>query len=171
MAKDAPKDEAEVEEAPKKKPRGKLFLIIGIVLALAGIGGGAGWYLTQGEVKPGEAKVAAQKEDDHKPPVFVPLEVFTVNLQADGGNDHILQVAMDLKVGDEKVVEEVKAHMPEVRNGVLLLLSGKTAEQIGNQEGKQKLSAEILEQVNKPLNVKEAGKGVTGVYFTSFVIQ
>lgn len=170
MAKDKPKDEAEVEEAPKKKPKGKLFLIIGIVLALAGIGG-AGWYFTQGDAKPGEEKEAAHKEDDHKPPVFVPLEVFTVNLQADGGNEHILQVAMDLKVVDEKVVEDVKAHMPEVRNGVLLLLSGKTAEQIGNLEGKQKLSAEILEQVNKPLNIKEAGKSVTGVYFTSFVIQ
>jgi flagellar FliL protein len=52
-----------------------------------------------------------------------------------------------------------------------LLLSSKSGEQIASLEGKQRLSAEIQEQVNKPLNAKATGKGVTGVFFTSFVIQ
>ncbi|GAO37483.1 flagellar basal body protein FliL [Sulfuricella sp. T08] len=165
MARDkAKKEEVVADEPPKKK--GKLFPILGILLVLGGAGGGAAWYFTQSDAKPAE-----HKEEKQQPPVFVTLETFTVNLQADGGGEHYLQVGIDLKVTDPVVVELVKLHMPEVRNGVLLLLSSKSAEQIASLEGKQKLSAEIQEQVNKPLNAKISGKGVTGVFFTSFVIQ
>ena len=162
MARDKAKEEIVAEEPPKKK-KGKLFLVLGILLVL---GGAAAWYLTQ----PG-AKSAEHKEEKVKPPVFVTLETFTVNLQADGIGEHYLQVGIDLKVADPTVVDLVKVHMPEIRNGVLLLLSSKSAEQIASLEGKQKLSAEIQEQVNKPLNAKATGKGVMGVFFTSFVIQ
>jgi len=165
MARDKAKEEAVVEEPPKKK-KGKLFLVLGILLVLGGAGGGASWYFTQSDTKPDE-----HKEEKQKPPVFVTLETFTINLQADGTGEHYLQVGIDLKVTDSTVVDMVKQHMPEIRNGVLLLLSSKSAEQIASLEGKQKLSAEIQEQVNKPLNARGADKGVTGVFFTSFVIQ
>lgn len=166
MARDkAKKEEAVADETPKKK-KGKLFLVLGILLVLGGAGGGAAWYFTQSD-----AKSAEHKEEKPKPPVFVTLETFTVNLLADGGGEHYLQVGIDLKVTDPAVVDLVKLHMPEIRNGVLLLLSSKSAEQIASLEGKQKLGAEIQEQVNKPLNAKASGKGVTGVFFTSFVIQ
>lgn len=167
MAKDKAKEAAVADEPPKKK--GKLFLILGILLVLGGAGGGAWWYFTQSGAK--SAEHAEHQEEKPKPPVFVTLETFTVNLQADGGNERYLQVGIDLKVADSAVVDLVKLHMPEIRNGVLMLLSSKSAEQIASPEGKQKLSAEIQEQVNKPLNAKAADKGVTGVFFTSFVIQ
>ena len=165
MARDKAKEEAVADEPPKKK-KGKLFLVLGILLVLGGAGGGAAWYFTQSDTK-----LAEHKEEKPKPPVFVTLETFTVNLQADGGGEHYLQVGIDLKVTDPTVVDLVKLHMPEIRNGVLLLLSSKSAEQIASLEGKQKLSADIQEQVNIPLNAKATGKGVTGVFFTSFVIQ
>jgi flagellar FliL protein len=165
MARDKAKEETVADEPPVKK-KGKLFLVLGILLVLGGAGGGAAWYFTQPDTKSAE-----HKEEKHQPPVFVTLETFTVNLQADGSGEHYLQVGIDLKVTDPTVVELVKLHMPEVRNGVLLLLSSKSAEQIASLEGKQKLSAEILEQVNKPINAKATGKGVTGVFFTSLVIQ
>ena len=164
MARDKAKEEVVADEPPKKK--GKLLLVLVILLVLGGAGGGAAWYVTQSDTKSAE-----HKEEKQLPPVFVTLETFTVNLQADGGGEHYLQVGIDLKVTDPSVVDLVKLHMPEVRNGVLLLLSSKSAEQIAGLEGKQKLSAEIQEQVNKPLDAKATGKGVTGVFFTSFVIQ
>lgn len=162
MARDKAKEEAAVDVPPKKK-KGKLFLVLGVLLAL---GGGAAWYFM-----PSDTKTAEHKEEKPKPPVFVTLETFTVNLQAEGGGEHYLQVGIDLKVTDSAVVDLVKLHMPEIRNGVLLLLSSKSADQISSLEGKQKLSAEIQEQVNKPLSAKADGQGVTGVFFTSFVIQ
>lgn len=165
MARDKAKEEAKGAEDPPKK-KGKLLLVLGVLLVMGGAGGGTVWYLTQSGDKHAE-----HKEEKPKPPVFVTLETFTVNLQSDGGSDHYLQVGIDLKVTDPTVVDLVKLHMPEIRNSVLLLLSSKNTEQIASLEGKQKLSAEIQEQINKPLNAKATGKGVTGVYFTSFVIQ
>lgn len=165
MAKDKAKEESKGGEAPPKK-KGKMLVVAAALLVLGGAGGGAAWYFTQAGDKHAE-----HKEEKPKPPVFVTLETFTVNLQSDGSTDHYLQVGIDLKVTDASVVDLVKLHMPEIRNGVLLLLSSKNSEQIASLEGKQKLSADIQEQINKPLNAKAAGKGVTGVYFTSFVIQ
>ncbi|MDD5241201.1 MAG: flagellar basal body-associated protein FliL [Sulfuricella sp.] len=163
MAQDkAKKEEAEEDAAPIKK-KGGVFLILAILLVLGGLGGGAAWYFSQSGAKP---------EEKAKPPIFVTLETFTVNLQGDGGSgggERYLQVGIDLKVADPAVVDLVKLHMPEIRNGILLLLSSKSAEQVTGLEGKQKLIAEIQGQVAKPLAA--AGKGVIGVYFTSFVIQ
>lgn len=169
MAKDREKEEKKGEdqgaEAPKKKKN--LLLMLGVLVVLASsVGGGAAWYFLQSANGHGEA----QKEEKPKPPVFVTLDTFTVNLQGDGG-EHYLQVGIDLRVADQAVVEAVKLHMPEIRNGVLLLLSSKRSEELTSMEGKQKLSAEIQDQVNKPLNLKGDNKGVVGVYFTSFVIQ
>lgn len=163
MARDKAKEVAKEDEPPKKK--GKLLLVLGILLVLGGTGGGTAWYLIQSD------KSAAQQAQKPKPPVFVTLETFTVNLQSDGDSDHYLQVGIDLKVTDSTVVDLIKLHMPEIRNGVLLLLSSKSNGQIASLEGKQKLSEEIQAHINKPLNAKATGKGVTGVYFTSFVIQ
>jgi flagellar basal body-associated protein FliL len=60
--------------------------------------------------------------------------------------------------------------MPEVRNALLLHLSSKTASALSSSEGKQKLSREIKEKINKELHAK-GDEGVSGVYFTSFLIQ
>ncbi len=165
MAKDRAKEEQKGEnqsaESSKKK---NVLLVLAALMALAGGGGGAAWYFLQ------SANAQAHKEEKPKPPVFVTLETFTVNLQGDAG-EHYLQVGIDLKVADQAIAEAVKLHMPEIRNAVLLLLSNKHGEELASMEGKQKLSAEIEDQVNKPLTLKGGNKGVVGVYFTSFVIQ
>ena len=167
MAKDKGKP-VPADEAPKKKGKGKLLIIIVAVLVVLGVaGGGAAWFLLHGKKSGPEA--AKHEAEAGTPPVFVKLETFTVNLTADG-EDHYLQTEIELKVANAKVTENVKAHMPEIRNNVLLLLSSKTAGSLAPMEGKQKLSREIADQINKVLHVK-GDEGVTGVFFTSFVIQ
>lgn len=167
MAKDKGKPAAEVVEGTPKKGKRKLLIIIIAAVALLGGGGGAAWYFLHAKKAGDEPQV--KHEEPAKPPVFVKLEAFTVNLTADG-EDHYLQTNIELKVFDAKVSDSIKAHMPEIRNNVLLLLSSKTASALSSMEGKQKLSNEIKDQVNKVLHAKDAD-GVSGVFFTSFVIQ
>jgi flagellar FliL protein len=167
MAKDKGKPAAEVAEGAPKKGKGKLLIIIIAAVVLLGGGGGAAWYFLKAKKTGGEEQV--KHEEPAKPPVFVKLEAFTVNLTADG-EDHYLQTDVELKVADAKVSDNIKAHMPEIRNNILLLLSSKTAGALSSMEGKQKLSNELKEQVNKVLHTKDAD-GVSGVFFTSFVIQ
>ena len=167
MAKEKIKQEAkpeEVEEAPKKKKGGLLKLLIPLIILGAG-GGGAAWYFTQSGGKGNKAEAAKHEE---KPPVYERLDTFTMNLT---GGENFLQVEISLKVADAKMGEAVKLRMPEIRDGVLRLLSSKRVDELNTPEGKIKLSDDVRKLVNKMLNVQVPEQGVLGVLFTSFVIQ
>ncbi|MCL6555251.1 MAG: flagellar basal body-associated protein FliL [Burkholderiales bacterium] len=167
QAKNAPPPAEAGEAAPKKKS--KLLLIIVIALVLAGAGGAAWWFLAGGK---GGSHEGEHKQEVEKPPVFTRLDQFTVNLQRGAdGEDHYLQAEVDLQVANEKVIEQVKLRMPQIRNATLLLLSSKTAEELAPVEGKQKLATELVTQINQILGVKDPKQGVLAVYFSAFVIQ
>lgn len=165
--KKAAPEAAPAAEAPAKKGRGKLVPIVAAVVIAAGAGGG-GWFYMQH--KNAEAKSAPAPEKK-KAPAFLPIDQFTVNISG-GGGDRFLQIAFALEVADPKVADELKLQMPVVRSRLLLLLTSKTAEDLGSLAGKQKLMNEILAEARMPLADSERpGKGVENVHFSSFVIQ
>ena len=191
MAK-APAKAEEGDDVPKKK--GKLGLIIVIVLLvvliLIAVGVGALLLLKGGKDKDAEehaqqaAPAAAQLQtagtvDLTKPPTFIPLDAFTVNLRRDEG-DHYLQVVAVLRLADATMDPTLKAFMPEIRHRINLLLSSKLPSEIATVEGREALSLAITESVNEALGFKPvrdaAGKPVPNgpvqaVLFTSFIIQ
>lgn len=112
----------------------------------------------------------AQSQTRHASPVFVYLETFTVNLQSEHGDQH-LQTNLTLKMEDSSAADLIKLHMPEVRNRILLLLSGKAASQISGIEGKKKLASELLAEIKQSPGENSLGHAVQSVLFTSFVIQ
>ena len=160
------------EEAPVvKKPFNKKRLVIALlVLLVLGAAAGGGWHFFADQESATPASAAESKPVAPKPPVFVMLDQFTVNLQTET-TDQFLQVAMTLQVTDQSQEDLIKQYMPQVRNRLLLLLSSKKASEILTIEGKKKLSEEIITQVKLPFTPKAAPQGVTGVFFTSFVIQ
>lgn len=167
-AKGAPDAAEQTAVAPKKS--GKKLILILIVLLLAGGGAAAAWYfLGQPAAAPGAG--AKKTVDPGKPPVFLVMDPFTVNLQPDGLGDQYLQIAFSLQVGDSKDVEAIKLYLPQVRSRLLLLLSGKKASEISTVEGKKKLADEILAQVRQPFIPDGAPQNAVNVFFTSFVIQ
>lgn len=169
MAKDKEKPVAdEAEGAPKKGKRKLLIIIVAVVVLLAG-GGGAAWYFLHAKKAAHEEGASTHEAGPEKPPVFVKLDSFTVNLVSEG-EEHMLQADIELKVADVKVADMLSAHRPEIRSALLLLLSSKSVTSLASVEGKQKLTVEIKTQINKVLHVKEP-EGVSGVFFTSFVIQ
>ena len=191
MAK-APAKAEEGDDVPKKK--GKLGLIIVIVLLvvliLIAVGVGALLLLKGGKDKDPEehaqqaAPAAAQLQtagtvDLTKPPTFVPLDAFTVNLRRDEG-DHYLQVVAVLRVADATMDATLKAFMPEIRHRINLLLSSKLPSEIATIEGRQALALTITEQINEALGFKPMRDAtgqpvpngpVQSVLFTSFIIQ
>lgn len=201
------------EEGAPKKGKGKLFIIIGLVVVLVG-GGGAAFMMMQKSDKKAQASKGekhakqdaeheeeAEEESDAddpkntKKPVFYSMEPFVVNLAGD--SQHYLQVGVDLKLSKEEYMEKIKTVLPEIRNGVVLLLSSKQATEVVSIEDKNHLRAEIRAVANKAIGVKdkvtprvpaeeEGGahaaehseekapgptKGVVDVLLTSFVIQ
>jgi len=132
------------QAAPQKK--GKLIVIIAIVAILLAAAAGAAWFF----LGRSGADEEEQPRASAKPPVFLPVDQFTVNLQPEDGSQ-FLQVAMTLKVIDQETAEAIKSLLPEVRSRVLLLLSSKKASHLTSPEGKTKLAAEIIREVEAPL--------------------
>jgi flagellar FliL protein len=54
---------------------------------------------------------------------------------------------------------------------MLLLLSSKDATEILMPEGKQILIQEIMDKLNEPFSPKDEPQKISGVFFTSFVVQ
>ncbi|MFZ6799857.1 flagellar basal body-associated protein FliL [Undibacterium sp. Di24W] len=154
-------------DAPAGKSKKKLFIIIGVaVLLLGAIGGGAVFMLSGKK----NTKEKEHKEEVAKAPVFLPLEPFVVNLQSDTGEKY-LQVQMTLQIPDEAQSNLIKSNTPQVKSRLIMLLSSKDAGELLTPEGKDKLIKEITEQVNLPFTPKGDPQKVSGVFFTSFVIQ
>jgi len=136
-------DSAPAATSSPKKSRKLLKIIAILILLCTAAGGGAYWYLGQGK----QSKTAEAKPQPEKPPVYVPLEPFTVNLQIE---DHpqFLQTGLSLKVADNAVADALKLHMPDVRDRILLYLSARKPSELLTVDGKRKVGADIVDIVN-----------------------
>jgi flagellar protein FliL len=130
------------EAKEKKKGKGKLFIIIGLVVALAGGGGGYYWYSKKAAEESEDGEQAKGKKAVLKAPTFVALEPFTVNL-SDTSAERMAQIAVSLQVSDPKTEEAIKAYMPALRHDILKAISAKESKEILTSEGKDKLASEI----------------------------
>lgn len=143
-----------------------IFAIVGVVVLAAG-GAGAWFFMSKGS---GDKAAHAEAHAAPEPPVFMPPETFTVNLQPDG-EEQYLQVGLVVQVKDQAASDKMKQYMPQVRSRLLMLLSSKKAADIMSMEGKNALSNEIIAQLKQPFAAGEKPLEVTSVHFTDFIIQ
>lgn len=153
----------------------KLVIILAGVLVLALAGGGGAWFMLKGdsEEHAEETSKTAKKAKKAKPagpPVYIPVDQFTVNLQPENGEQY-LQLAVTLQASSLEESEVIKTNMPKLRSRILLLLSSKHASEINTPEGKQQLGKEIMEQANLPFEPEGEPQEVSDVLFTAFIIQ
>lgn len=189
--------------APPAKGKKKLIIIIAAVLVLVLGGVGAMLVLKKPAAEEGEDEAhapakkpaaAAKKHDPKNPPVFAPLDPFTVNL-ADKEAERYAQVGITLELDDPHTAETLKAYLPAVRNNILLLLASKTSAELLAPDGKTKLAREVARETSRGLGVEiedeeaededEAAAAkkkkkkkkveqvlpVSAVYFSNFIIQ
>lgn len=160
-----PNAKAATEATPPVKSKKTLFIIVGLVLVLV-IGGGAGaWFFMNQDKHPSE------KVEVAPPPIFVTLEPLTVNLQRGEEGDQYLQTTLTAQFGEKEHEEMMKLYMPQIRSRLLLLLSSKKASEINSEDGKKKLTEDILATIRRPYSDKGPGQRIMNIHFTSFVIQ
>lgn len=175
------------------KPKSKklLFIILGVVV-LALIGAGAALFVLKkntAEDEEGEDDAPAVQQQSSKPkvpPTFLPLDNMVVNL-ADAGGTRFVQLGITLQLQDTATSDSVKAYMPTVRSGILMLISQRTAEEMLQVSGKEKLSQDIIAkisavmdyEIDDPEAATAPGKKkrrappnpVQAVLFSSFIVQ
>ncbi len=154
---------AAAAEAPKGGGKKKLIIIIAAVLVLVLGGGGAALLLMKkkapvdGEEDGAEATHApAPAHTPPKPgtpPVFVPLDPFTVNL-SDKDVDRFAQIGITLEVMDAHTADQIKAYLPAIRSNVLMVLSHKTSGELLTREGKEKLAKEVKREAVRPMGIE-----------------
>jgi flagellar FliL protein len=184
------------EAAKPAKSKKMLIIIVAAVLILALGGGGAFFYISKQRAAAEDGEDAAPaKAASHAtpttPPAYLPLDNMVVNL-SDAGGERVAQVGITLEVLNAKAADSVKAFLPTIRSGILMLISQRTAEELLTQEGKQKLAKDILREASLPFGGGDAeehdgsaasakkkkntksGHGdlpVVGVLFSSFIVQ
>lgn len=154
------------------------IIIAAVVVALIGTGATV-WLLLQkkSDLASGEsgeeAENVVQPVNLARPPVFVPLDAFVVNLQREDG-ERYLQVIMSVRVDSTKTADALKNFMPEIRHRINLRLTGKLPSEISSPPGQEQLAREIAADINAVLGSPLQGGGnapVHSVLFNSFIIQ
>lgn len=133
----APAAPPEIPKTGKKR----LVLVLGLVI-LACAAGAGGWFYMQRQRAGMEHGPEASPRKTQVTPIFTPLDVFTVNLQ-DNGGDHYAQIGVTLQIEDASIDSDIKTRMPAIRNHILLLIASKSAEELLTLEGKQQLARQI----------------------------
>lgn len=178
-------DDEEVVKAPKGNKRGLVkWLIVGFgIIFLVGISVGTSIYVMKSmmgssasktvEKSDGEKNKKEEKNKHKEPKVAIYYKFdppFVVNIEGQSGT-RFLQLTIEAMTYDQKVPDDIDQYMPVIRNNILLLLSNVTYEKVSTLDGKQKLRADILNEVQKVLKDKIGKPGVEEIYLTSIVMQ
>ncbi|MGH9407390.1 MAG: flagellar basal body-associated FliL family protein [Terriglobia bacterium] len=154
-------------EVSKKKS--KLLLIVIVLVVLLALGGG-GYLMMSRRAMAGSKKAQPKVDPDAPPAAMVPLDSFLVNL-ADPGRQAFLRVGISLALSKPPAASSEGANelawIPEVRDSVLAVLTTWQSTDLLAPGGKKKLKAQLL----SALQQRMPQLGITGVYFTDFLIQ
>jgi flagellar FliL protein len=103
-------------------------------------------------------------------PIFAELEPFTVTLHGEYRN-HILYVAITLRLADQPSRKIIGDYMPEVRDRILKVLAAQDSNQVQTTEGREALVNTLKTSLQAPFAPQPSGPDIANVLFTAFVIQ
>lgn len=105
------------------------------------------------------------------PPVYFPLDAFTVSLQPDDGDyGAMLYIGLTLRLQDEETRALMESQLPELRNQLILMLSPRSPASLSSAADKQALLTQIKQALNQQ---RPNGQPpyVTDVFFNSFIVR
>lgn len=158
--------EAEAEQEVKKKNPLILFIIIGVLLVGASIGGTIFFLGGSGE----EESEEVVEEPDPEAIYFALNPKFKTNYEVNG-RPRLFQVAITLVTREQDVIDALGLHSPTIKSRLVILLSGQKFDELQTPEGREALRAECLTVVQKIMNDEIGKPGVEKVLFTDFVMQ
>jgi flagellar FliL protein len=177
---DVDAEAAKAVGAAKKK---KLILLGGLGVVLLALAGGGTWFVLNmaGGKKPeaaaeataehGEGEHAEEKGGPKKTSIYESLDpAFLANYLVNG-RQRYLQMSLSVLAREQEGIDGVHAHMPLIRNRIVMILSGETFEGLQSDEGRVQLQQKLLAGIQEILQ-KETGKpGIEQVFFTNLVMQ
>ena len=103
--------------------------------------------------------------------IYIPIKpAFVVNYGG-AGRLRYLKAELSVRVAGTNAANSIRHHMPYIRNNLILLFSRQMQENLDNQEGKELLRQEALQEINNILVAEEGVSDVMDLYFNQLVIQ
>lgn len=150
----------------------KKLMLAGAGLALLGAGVFGGMMFFGEEAPAEDAEAAEQAAASDGPALYTSLHPpLVVNFRDSVGDSHFMQVTMEVMSRDQNAINAVREHTAVIRNSLILLYSGVIYEEITSREGKEKMLADGLAEIQKVMTEQFGEPGVEAVYFTALVIQ
>ena len=169
--------EAEQEEKSSGMKKIIMFAVVGLVMLAIGVGG---TMFMMGSDDSSSEEMAEEEmmeegemmeEPMMKDSIYHDLHpAFVANFSGQSKKKY-MQVYVVAMAYEQSVIDDLKLHMPAVRNNILMTLSKKTSDEIATVEGKEMLRQEVLESVQKTMAEKTGEEGIQDLYFTKFVAQ
>lgn len=120
---------------------------------------------TSGAGGSGGGRIERQSDLPRSAGLVLPLPSITVNI-ADPTGRRYLKLGMEVEVNAD-VSEALQANSARIRDAVIMLLAGKTYNDISSPDGKVLLKAEVAARLNQILGAQR----VIRVFFTDFVVE
>ena len=152
-----------VPNAPAKKGKSPLVLILAVLAGVALVATGTLWYMRRG------AHAAAPEPTRASDRGMVAFDPFVVNL-ADANASRFLRATVQLVVRsaeDAEHLQKTPVALMQARSAILELLTIQTADRLVTVDGKTALRKAIAERVSR---VSDEVK-VLDVLFSDFVVQ
>jgi flagellar FliL protein len=172
-------EENEVEEAAKPAGGGLLrkLMMAGAALALVGMGIFLGPLVLNmisgsedGEVV--EEVALAEEEPADGPALYQSLlPPLVINIQDANGEPHFMQLSMEAMSRDQDVINVIRENTAVIRNNLILLYGNAKYESVNTREGKEKLLAEGLAEIQAIIQPQVKSGKVEALYFTALVVQ
>ncbi|WP_444994693.1 flagellar basal body-associated protein FliL [Aliikangiella sp. IMCC44359] len=177
MANDDQDLELDVEGGVESGGGGKSKLIIIIIVAaVLLLGGGVAAYFLLGSDETSDATAETSEEGEKvevnkEPAIYVGVpEAITSNIPGQS-KSRTVQIKMSFMVRGDEAEDNVKTHMPQLKNDILMLVSQQSADELKTPEGRIKLQEQALETVQTTLKDLVGEPTVEKVLFISFVMQ
>ncbi|MEM7503087.1 MAG: flagellar basal body-associated FliL family protein [Pseudomonadota bacterium] len=165
-------EEEQAQEEEKSGGKMKIVLmVVGVVILLAA--GTLGGPMVMNMISPPEDDAEEVVEEPaSKPPIYQSLHPpLIVNFKDQFGDAHFMQMTLELMSRDQDVINAVRDHAPVIRNDLILLYASSMYEEVVTREGKEKMLAEGLAEVQRIMTESIGEPGVEALYFTGLVIQ
>ncbi len=125
-----------------------------------------------GDTAADEEAVAEEAAPGDGPALYTSLHPpLVVNFKDSVGESHYMQITMEVMARDQNIINSVREHTPVIRNALILLYSGAVYEEVTTRDGKEKMLADGLAEIQKVMTEQVGEPGVEAVYFTALVIQ
>lgn len=170
---EATEDETEATEEESGGRKSKLTVII-VVLAVLAVGGyfATPYIMNMISPPPETDDEVAGKTNHSKPALFASLHPpLVVNFRDSYGVPHFMQITMSVMARDQGIIDEVKTHAAMIRNSLILMYGNVDYDSVSEREGKEKMLADALAEIQEIIERETGDTGVEAVFFTSLIIQ